>query len=127
MKVIYVAFDGTQFETEDACKAYETNCFGVRMFAINGDETPDVECAYLVYIPFIIDPEDDSVRGAKWFLNQCAEREKAGLNDCGSDGIDEQSSGLFYWSEWEGKYIWIEENAARILISKFSLEDIDNI
>ena len=127
MKTMYVAYDGTQFETAEACLDYEKQSAGVRMFAINGEITTDVEYAFLVYIPYDSSDEDsDIVRGAKWFIDQCMVAQKAGCDTATYDGIDEYSSGWFIWDECHDKYHWLDSDAVRILLKNFTEEDVDN-
>lgn len=127
MKTMYVAYDGTQFETAEACLEYEKQSCGVRMFSIGGEVTNDVECAFFVYIPYdLADEDSEVVRGARWFIDKCMEAQKAGCDSATDDGIDEDSSGFFVWDEGRNEYRWLDPDAARILLKNFTEADVDN-
>lgn len=51
-KTIYVANDGTEFESREDCERYErfANCFKGEMFCANGSPCSDARFAYLVII-----------------------------------------------------------------------------
>lgn len=95
----YVAYDGKEFDTAAECLQYEANVLNTKpqMWDVNGALTEDVESAWLVHLA--------NLNETTWLLN------KTTL----SEGIDEESTGWFYWDDWDERYIWLDEKLVNII------------
>ena len=109
MEIIYQAFDGTPFSTEEACRAYErqTVC---KMWDYLGRPTDDVSDCMVAYFP---DP-----MSTRAFISLS---KKAGVI---TRGIDHDDCGWFIWDDPKCEYHYIEEeiiDAFRKILSEGSL------
>ena len=95
MRIVYIAFDGTEFDSEFACRDYERSKMNsFRMWDRKGNETNDPDNAL-----FVLLKEEDA---GKAFIGLC--------NDSGSPctGICEGDVGFYYWNDWNDEYLYLE-------------------
>lgn len=106
MEIIYKAFDGTCFGTEEECREYEHRA-AFTMWDHLGRPTDDVTCCVVAHFP---DPT-----GSRAFINLSKEAESV------TDGIDYDDYGWFIWDDCKGEYLYLEEDtidALRKILSK---------
>lgn len=94
MEIIYKAFDGTHFKTEEECREYERKA-AFSMWDHLGRPTDDVASCVVVHFP---DP-----MGTRAFINLSREA------DSTTDGIDSDDFGWFIWDDFNGEYHYVEE------------------
>lgn len=107
MEIIYRAFDGTEFGTEEACRDYESKA-EFKMWDNLGRPTNDVSNCVIVHFP---DPA-----GTRAFINLCREA------DATTDGIDCEDYGWFFWDDFNGEFHYME-NAMMDALRKILLKD----
>lgn len=95
MEIIYKAFDGTHFSTEEECRNYESKAV-FSMWDPLGRPTNDVACCVVVHFP---DP-----MGSRAFINLAKE---AGDT---TDGIDCDDYGWFIWDDFAGEFHYVEDD-----------------
>ena len=93
MEIIYKAFDGTYFNTEEECRNYESKA-AFSMWDIHGRPTDDVANCVVVHFP---DP-----MSSRAFINLSRE------TDSVTDGIDHDDWGWFIWDDFNCEYHYIE-------------------
>lgn len=106
MEIIYKAFDGTHFNTEEECREYECKA-AFTMWDHCGRPTDDVTGCVVVHFP---DP-----KGSRAFINLSKEA------DSTTDGIDYDDYGWFIWDDFSGEYHFVEEeiiDALRKILSE---------
>ena len=101
IETIVYKVDGETFETEEEAQEYLDSKTRVIMFNKYGNETTDTLDCMLLYLGTV----DDAER----FLAEC--------DDYGyiCDGIDEESTGFFFWNDDADEY------------QQISLEDIEKV
>ena len=95
MEIIYKAFDGTHFSTEEECRKYECKA-AFSMWDHLGRPTEDVACCVVVHFP---DPT-----GSRAFINLAKE---AGDT---TDGIDCDDYGWFIWDDFASEFHYVEDD-----------------
>lgn len=108
MEIIYRAFDGTEFGTEEACRDYECKA-EFKIWDYLGRPTNDVAGCVVAHFP---DPT-----GTRAFINLAREVEST------TDGIDYDDHGWFIWDDFNGEYHYIEDetiDALRKILSEKS-------
>lgn len=93
MEIIYKAFDGTHFSTEEECREYESKA-AFSMWDHLGRPTDDVTCCVVAHFP---DP-----MGSRAFINLSREA------DSTTDGVDYDDCGWFIWDDFNGEYHYVE-------------------
>ena len=94
MEIIYKAFDGTHFNTEEECREYEYKA-AFSMWDNLGRPTEDVTYCVVVHFP---DP-----MGSRAFINLSREVDNV------TDGIDYDDHGWFIWDDFNGEYHYVED------------------
>lgn len=108
MEIIYKAFDGTHFNTEEECREYESKA-KFEMWDHLGRPTNDVVNCVVVHFP---DPT-----GTHAFINLAREV------DATTNGIDYEDYGWFIWDNFNLEYHYVEEgiiDALRKILSEKS-------
>lgn len=100
MKIVYKAFDGTEFNDEAACKSYEyiKTKKSIVMFDCNGDTAPTPAQAALVWLK---DEEANETFHA--LAKECGDEEAAST-------ISKYDFGVFYWDEGLEEYRWLSQD-----------------
>ena len=101
MKVIYKAFDGTEFDNQSACVEYEkmTRGCSVIMMDCSKNLTTDTECAAVVWLK-----DEDS---AEIFHNMAKENN----DEAAAYTIPKHGCGFFFWDEFNEKYVWVSNES----------------
>ena len=94
MEIIYKAFDGTHFKTEEECREYEGKAV-FSMWDHFGRPTDDVTDCVVAHFP---DPE-----GSRAFINLSREV------DSTTDGIDYDDYGWFIWDDFCSEFHYVED------------------
>ena len=100
MKIIYKAWDGTEFDEKDACEKYEYDNPCIVMYGSNG-RVLDSYKAYIV----ILKHNDD----AEKFIELCEEQGTM------SDGITKDCHGLYVWDDNQEEYFYVSERVEEAL------------
>lgn len=96
MRIVYIAFDGKEFNTEEGCRAYEESLKSTfTMWDRKGAETDNPDHAMFLLLKA-------ECSGAA-FVKAC---EAQGTY---STGIHEGDIGFFYWDEWNEEYRYLEK------------------
>lgn len=96
MRIVYVAFDGTEFNREEECREYEESLKSTfLMWNRKGDVTEDPDHAMFVLLK--------SEGAGAAFIKAC---EAQGTY---SAGIQEGDIGFFYWDGWNEEYRYLEK------------------
>lgn len=100
MKVIYRAFDGTEFNDETACKSYEYTKTekSVVMLDCNGETALTPAQAALVWLK-----DEDANEAFHAFAKECEDEEAANT-------ISKHDFGVFYWDEGLEEYRWLSQD-----------------
>lgn len=100
MKVVYRAFDGTEFNDEAACKSYEYTKTkkSIVMLDWNGDIAPTPAQAALVWLK-----DEDANEAFRALAKECGDEEAANT-------IGKYDFGVFYWDEDLEKYRWLSQD-----------------
>ena len=100
MKVVYRAFDGTEFDSEPACKTYEyaKTQKSIVMLDCNGDIAPTPAQAALVWLK---DEEANEIFHA--IAKEYGDEEAANT-------ISKYDTGAFYWDEGLEEYRWLSQD-----------------
>ena len=96
MRIVYVAFDGTEFDEEEACREYEENLKSTFiMWTREGLMVTNPDYAMFVLL------KTEGAGAA--FIKICEAQ--------GTDftGIQEGDIGFFYWDEWNEEYRYLEK------------------
>ena len=101
MKIIYKAWDGTEFDEKDACKKYEYDNPYVMMYNHKG-KTSNPDGAFIVFLDYKTDD-------AEKFVELCKEQGTT------SDGITVNDSGLYVWDEYREEYFYVSERVEEAL------------
>lgn len=94
MKIVYKAWDGTEFREKSACERYEENNPCILMY-YNEGRTLKTDEAFVV----VLKNDGD----AKGFINLCEEQ----MSD--STGITEDDNGLYVWDDIEERYFYVSD------------------
>lgn len=94
MKIIYKAWDGTEFREKSACERYEENNPCIMMYG-NAGRVSNAGDAFIVALRKNGD--------AKRFINLCEEQKSD------STGITEGDKGLYVWDDDKGRYFYVSE------------------
>lgn len=100
MKIIYKAWDGTEFDEKDACEKYEYDNPCVIMYNAEG-RTSNSDDASVV----LLEHKDD----AEKFIELCEAQWTR------SDGITEGDCGLYIWDDYKEKYFYVSERVEEAL------------
>jgi hypothetical protein len=96
MRIVYVAFDGTEFNREEECREYEESLKSTFvMWDRKGDVTENPDHAMFLLLK--------SEGAGAAFIKAC---EAQGTI---SAGIQEGDIGFFYWDEWNEEYRCLEK------------------
>ena len=100
MKVIYRAFDGTEFDNESACKSYEhtKTSKSIVMLDCNGEIAPTPAQAALVWLK-----DEDANEAFHIIAKECGDEEAANT-------ISKWDYGVFYWDEGLEEYRWLSQD-----------------
>jgi hypothetical protein len=100
MKIVYKAFDGTEFNDEPACKSYEYTKTkkSIVMLDCNGDVAPTPAQAIVVWLK---DREANEIFHA--LAKECGDEEAANT-------ISKYDFGVFYWDEGLEEYRWLSQD-----------------
>ena len=99
MKQVWQAFDGEIFYDEISCAEYEKEHIGqLQMWDRDGRRVTEPSHAFFVFF------SDDTQ--AQTFINACI-----AAND-DHTGIEDGLMGLFFWDEWDAKYIYFDTDLA---------------
>ena len=107
MKVIYRAFDGTEFDNETACIEYEktTRDSNVIMMDCSENIVTKTECAAVVWLK-----DENSAEifhdMAKWVGDEAS-----------AHTIPEREWGFYFWDEFDEKYVWVPNESLELLIA----------
>ena len=104
MKIIYKAWDGTEFDEKDACEKYEYDNPCVLMYHNTG-RTSESNDAFVV----VLRNDND----AKNFIEQCK------AQDTDSVGIVEGDCGLYVWDDNEERYFYVSDRVEDALKQYF--------
>lgn len=100
MKVIYEAFDGTQFNNEPDCLKYEKALGNnVVMMDCNENIVKNTDCAAVVWLK-----DEDS---AEIFHSMAKEIG----DEAAAHTILKKECGFFFWDEYSDRYIWISNES----------------
>ena len=94
MKIIYKAWDGTEFDERDACEKYEYDNPCVLMYSDAG-RTSKADEALVILL------ENDG--DAKRYINLCEEQNTEPY------GIAEDNYGLYVWDNNQEEYFYVSE------------------
>ena len=105
MKVIYKAFDGAEFDNEPACLEYERTIKGndVVMMDCSENIVTNTDCAAVVWLK-----DEDS---AEVFHSMAREIG----DEAAAYTIPKKECGLFFWDEYNEKYIWVPNDSLNYL------------
>lgn len=96
MRIVYVAFDGTEFNREEDCREYEESLKSTFvMWDRKGIVTENPDHAMFLLLK--------SEGAGAAFIKAC---EAQGTY---STGIQEGDIGFFYWDEWNEEYRYLEK------------------
>lgn len=100
MKVVYKAFDGTEFDNEPACKSYEYTKTrkSIVMLDCNGEIAPTPAQAALVWLK-----DEDANEAFHTIAKECGDEEAANT-------ISKWDYGVFYWDEGLEEYRWLSQD-----------------
>lgn len=100
MKVVYKAFDGTEFNDEAACKSYEYTKTkkSIVMLDCNGDTAPTPAQAALVWLK-----DEDANEAFHALAKECGDEVAANTISIWDDGV-------FYWDEGLEEYRWLSQD-----------------
>jgi hypothetical protein len=100
MKIVYRAFDGTEFNDEAACKSYEYTKTkkSIVMLDCNGDTAPTPAQAALVWLK-----DEDANEAFHALAKECDDEEAANT-------ISKYDFGVFYWDEGLEEYRWLSQD-----------------
>ena len=100
MKIVYKAFDGTEFNDEATCKSYECAKTekSIVMLDCNGDVAPTPAQATLIWLK---DEEANEVFHA--LAKECGDEVAAST-------ISNYDFGVFYWHEGLEEYRWLSQD-----------------
>ena len=100
MKIVYRAFDGTEFNDEAACKSYEyiKTKKSIVMLDCNGNTAPTPAQAVLVWL------KDEEANETFHALAKGCEDEEA------ASTISKHDFGVFYWDEGLEEYRWLSQD-----------------
>jgi hypothetical protein len=100
MKIVYKAFDGTEFNDEAACKSYEYTKTkrSIVMLDCNGDAAPTPAQAALVWLK-----DEDANEAFHALAKECGDEEAANT-------ISKYDFGVFYWDEGLEEYRWLSQD-----------------
>lgn len=104
MKIIYKAWDGTEFDKRSACEKYEHDNPCVLMYD-NAGRTSKSDEAFVV----VLRNDND----AEKFIELCEEQGTM------SDGITKDCHGLYVWDDIEEKYFYISDRIEEALKKYF--------
>lgn len=109
MKVVYRAFDGTEFNNEAACKSYEYTKTkkNIVMLDCNGDTAPTPAQAALVWLK-----DKDANEAFHALAKECGDEEAANT-------ISTYDCGVFYWDDGSEAYCWLSQD---ILVGLWKLK-----
>ena len=96
MRIVYIAFDGKEFDKEEVCREYEENLRDTFvMWDRKGNETDDPDHAMFLLL------KTEGAGAA--FIKAC---ESHGTY---SAGICDGDIGFFYWDDWNETYRYLEK------------------
>lgn len=95
MKIIYKAWDGTEFKEKNACEKYELDNPYVTMYNDKG-RTSDSDEAFVV----LLDHYHDD---AEKFIELCKEQGTM------SKGITDSDCGLYVWDDYREEYFYVSD------------------
>lgn len=100
MKIVYRAFDGTEFNDEVSCKSYEYRKTkkSIVMLDCNGDIAPTPAQAALVWLK-----DEDANETFHALAKECDDEEAANT-------ISKHDVGAFYWDEGLEEYRWLSQD-----------------
>lgn len=99
MKIVYKAFDGTEFNDEAACKSYEYTKTkkSIVMLDWNGDTAPTPAQAAFVWLK-----DEEANEAFRALAKECGDEQSANT-------IGEYDFGVFYWDEGREEYHWLSQ------------------
>lgn len=95
MKIIYKAWDGTEFDEKNACEKYELDNPYMLMYSNRG-RTSNSDEAFIVLLDY---KRDD----AEKFIKLCKEQGTM------SNGITINDSGLYIWDDYREEYFHVSD------------------
>lgn len=106
MKVVYRAFDGTEFDNERMCLEYEKTIKGNNVVMMDCSESlmTSTERAAVVWL------KDE--HSAKIFHSMAKE-----TGDEAAHTIPKKECGFFFWDEYRDGYVWIPNESLNLLIA----------
>ena len=105
MKVVYKAFDGTEFDNEPACLEYEEAMKGnnVVMMDCSENVVTNTEYAAVVWLK-----DEDS---AEIFHNMA----KESVDEAAAHTIPKKEWGFFFWDEFNEEYVLVPDESLNLL------------
>ena len=103
MKIIYKAWDGTEFYEKDACKKYELDNPICMMYSNDG-KTSNPDSAFVVFLEYNHGHND-----AEKFVELCKEQGTM------SNGITVNDCGLYVWDDYREEYFYVSERVEEAL------------
>ena len=97
MKIVYKAFDGTEFNDEASCKSYEYTKTknNIVMLDCNGDVAPTTAQATLIWLK-----DEEANETFHTLAKECGDEVAAST-------ISKRDFGVFYWDEELEEYHWL--------------------
>ena len=100
MEIIYKAFDGTCFSTEETCREYENKATFTMWDNLDRPTDSTYDCVVVYF---------SGPLGGRAFINLAREEEAV------ADGIDYDDYGWFIWDDANGEYRLVEEEIIEAL------------
>lgn len=101
MKIIYKAWDGTEFDEKDACEKYEYDNPYIMMYNDKGRTSNPDEC----FVVFLDHKRDDTEK----FIELCEEQGTI------SNGITDNDCGLYVWDDYREEYFYVSDRVEEAL------------
>lgn len=100
MKIVYKAFDGTEFNNESACKSYEYTKIkkSIVMLDCNGDTALTPAQAALVWLK-----DEEANETFHTLAKECGD-------EVAANTISNYDFGVFYWDEGLEEYRWLSQD-----------------
>ena len=103
MKIIYKAWDGTEFDKRDVCEKYECDNPCIMMYNTKG-RTSNSDEACVVFLEYNHGHND-----AEKFIELCEEQGTI------SNGITDSDCGLYVWDDYREEYFYVSERVEEAL------------
>ena len=105
MKVVYIAFDGIEFDNESACLEHEKTMRDIVMMNRSGGIVMNTERAAVVWLK-----DEDS---AEVFHNMAKETG----DEVGAFTIHKNEYGFFFWDSYDERYVCVPKDVLNLLIA----------